>query len=334
LFRISGAHAGRRIEWLLVGLMGAFWAVTDELSQGLPGLGRVVTWHDLLANLCGVIGALALIWAMAPLQPPDQLAAPNRARSRLFEFAFDEMFATPRPWIIGAAVALACAAIIAVMRPLLPSPRAVGTFGLALVMVALPMLYLVYRRIFFQHFARLIAERPCLQCGAAAAKPDRAHLERACSTCGSPVSAADYIVPQRPSLRATIAVSVAPIATAILGVGAMFGLVLLVPYLYSWSIATPGAPGRTTAPRLAQMVGRLPRELNSVIDLTVYLLLIALVVRMWRRRMAAHIDRGFRCRRCGHDLHGTPVNEQGEGQCGECGEPFARSRDTQPIVTT
>jgi hypothetical protein len=47
----------------------------------------------MLANLCGVICAAALIWSMGPLQPPDQLAAPDRARSRLFAFTFDAMFA-------------------------------------------------------------------------------------------------------------------------------------------------------------------------------------------------------------------------------------------------
>ena len=73
----------------------------------------------------------------------------------------------------------------------------------------------------------------------------------------------------------------------------------------------------------------MPPALNSAIDLTLYVLLIAVVIRVWRRRFAAYVDRAVRCHACGHDLHGTPTNERGEGHCGECGEAFTRVLTTE-----
>jgi hypothetical protein len=327
LFGLERAASGaRRGALTLSAAAAALWAAFDELTQGIPAIGRTVTWHDVLANLCGVACAAALLWAMAPLQPPDQLAAPNRVRSRLFEFTFDEMFATWRPWLIGGAVALACAAAIALARPLLPSAKSVGVFGLGLVVIAAHVLYLIYRRMFFRRFDQVLKQQPCLACGAigpAGEQPDLAE----CRTCGAMRSDLDFAAPPRPPLRAIVQVSVAPAVTALISLALLFALVLVVPAIYAWLIQSPGG-GRSAAPRLAQALGRLPRELNSVIDLTVYVLLIALIVRMWRRRMAAYLDRGFRCRSCGHDLHGTPINPQGQGHCGECGEAFVRATVT------
>jgi hypothetical protein len=150
--------------------------------------------------------------------------------------------------------------------------------------------------------------------------------------CGADRSVWEHPLPPRPPFRAVVEASIVPAIVALMGIVALFAIVLLAPVVYSWSIRAPGGATQSTAPRLAHIVGRLPRELNSVVDLTIYLLLISLVARMWRRRMAAYIDRGFRCRKCGHDLHGTPVNQFGEGHCGECGEAFVRARFTTEIT--
>jgi hypothetical protein len=309
-------------RWL-VAMIALAWAALDEVSQGIPILQRTVTWYDLLANVCGVTCAMAVLWAMGPLQSAEQLAGPDRARARLFQYTFDDMFARRKPWLIGLACGLLCCMMILLARPLLPSPRAVGIFGLLVVIVASHALYLVYRRIFFHDLRRVQRERPCLTCGARA---NAARLMRreecACSACGEDRFAGAYEMAPRPSLAAVLRISLFPALVAFAGVVALFALVLLLPIVYGWSIATPA--GSRYVPRLAQLVGRVPPELSSAVDLTVYMLLISLVVRLWRRRFAAHVDQSVRCRTCGHDLHGTPTNERGEGHCGECGAAFVR----------
>jgi hypothetical protein len=270
---------------------------------------------------------MALLWAMGPVQSAEQLAGPDRARARLFEFTFDEMFARRWPWLIGLASLVACAIAILLARPLLPSPRAVGVFGLVAVIVVSHALYLIYRRIFFRDLQRVQRERPCLACGAAAQAD-----QDDCGVCGQERFASAYALAQRPPLSAVLRISLFPALVAFAGVVALFAIVLLLPIVYGWSIATPS--GSRYVPRFAQLVGRVPPELSNAVDLTIYLLLIALVVRLWRRRFAAYVDQSVRCRNCGHDLHGTPTNERGEGHCGECGEKFLRAFTTQDTQST
>lgn len=307
-------------RWL-VALVALCWAGIDEISQGIPALQRTVSWHDMIANACGVLCAAALLWAMRPPQEAEQLAGPNQARARLFEFTFDEMFAHRRPWNIGIATGLACAIIIAVGRQWLPSPRAMAVFDLILVIVAAHVLYLIYRRIFFGRLEEVRQKQPCLRCGTS--QPAQGD-EHECPLCGGERQVAAFAMPARPSIGAIARVSLVPALVAFLGIAGMFAMVLLVPYLYGLAISSPGGSGRHIAPRLAQALGRLPPEVSSIVDLTVYILLLAVVVRLWRRAMASFIDRAVRCQRCGHDLHGTPVNQHGEGHCGECGTTFTR----------
>ncbi len=318
-------------RWLIM-LVALAWAGIDETSQGIPGLGRDASWYDMLGDACGVVSAIALLWAMRPLQDSEQLAGPNQAGAQLFEFTFDEMFSHRRPWIIGASVGLVSATIVLIARPLMPSPRAVGIFGLVVAIVAVHALYLIYRRIFFGMFARVRNEKPCLTCGAEQSAKRQATLGAfVCGVCGADRVEAAYALPPRPSFQAVVRVSMLPALVAFAGIATMFAMVLVLPYFYGLTVAKPHS--HSVLPRLAQVVGRLPPELNSVIDLTVYLLLIAVVVRLWRVRMAAHIDRGVRCRKCGHDLHGTPINERGEGHCGECGTLFVREMNHKDTET-
>lgn len=46
----------------VVGAVMIAWAVLDELSQGIPILGRTVSLYDMAANVLGVTVAAALIW--------------------------------------------------------------------------------------------------------------------------------------------------------------------------------------------------------------------------------------------------------------------------------
>ncbi len=69
---------------------------------------------------------------------------------------------------------------------------------------------------------------------------------------------------------------------------------------------------------------RLTVDMRLVMDLTLVGLALAAGVRLYRSRQARRHDRQhLECRRCGHDLTGTGVN-QGLGECPECGAPYAK----------
>ena len=64
---IASGFLGARGSWKSVGLgmpLALLYAGLDEASQGIPGLGRFVTWEDFAANSIGVwIGASAwVVW--------------------------------------------------------------------------------------------------------------------------------------------------------------------------------------------------------------------------------------------------------------------------------
>lgn len=46
------------------------YALVDELTQGIPGLGRTVDGADLVANGTGILLALAGLWVVAALRTP------------------------------------------------------------------------------------------------------------------------------------------------------------------------------------------------------------------------------------------------------------------------
>ena len=75
-------------------------------------------------------------------------------------------------------------------------------------------------------------------------------------------------------------------------------------------------------PRLVRIMGT-ERALMRAVDFTGVFLAAAVAMRLYRRKLADHYDQPFRCRKCNHDLRGTPTSE-GLGRCGECGHPFAR----------
>jgi hypothetical protein len=72
------------------------------------------------------------------------------------------------------------------------------------------------------------------------------------------------------------------------------------------------------------MMGTRP-ELMSAIDLAANLILFGVLVRVYRGGIARFYDRAVRCVNCGHDLRGTPTDDEGVGTCGECGTAFVRA---------
>lgn len=64
---LATAWLGPRWTWRNVRLgvpIALVYAGLDEASQGIPGLGRFVTWEDFAANTLGV-GIGAGVWALA-----------------------------------------------------------------------------------------------------------------------------------------------------------------------------------------------------------------------------------------------------------------------------
>lgn len=52
----------------ICGLLSLAWAGVDEVTQGLPGVNRVVAMSDFLANALGVVLATGLLLAVAKWQ--------------------------------------------------------------------------------------------------------------------------------------------------------------------------------------------------------------------------------------------------------------------------
>jgi len=68
---IATGWAGKRGTWKSIGLgmpIAVLYSGLDELSQGIPILGRFVTWEDFAANSLGVwIGSAAWVVALLVL---------------------------------------------------------------------------------------------------------------------------------------------------------------------------------------------------------------------------------------------------------------------------
>ena len=118
-----------------------------------------------------------------------------------------------------------------------------------------------------------------------------------------------------------------PLLASALVIIAGFLALLVSSYVYGWAIRSGPVAG--VAPRIARFIGTLPPELTRTVDLTALLLLFAVAARVYRIRLARHYDQAILCRKCGHDLRGTPVDGS-VGRCGECGTPFVRGEPTSP----
>ena len=113
-----------------------------------------------------------------------------------------------------------------------------------------------------------------------------------------------------------------PALLTLLVLAAALVLIPASAQIFEWSIKAD--PTSSAAPRIARFIGSLPSDITAAIDLSLCLLLLAFATRLYRTRLARYYDRSIRCRKCGHDLRGTPI-EQGVGRCGECGTPFVRT---------
>lgn len=302
-------------RWWANLLVAAAWAPIDELTQGLPMLNRVVSWQDLTANLLGVVVVGAFCWALAPVGGKE-----NRLRLARQRWVLQDVLMRPRVWALLAAAMAACAAPLLLMWRHLP-PRYTGVPTSIAAMLWAIVCFAIVWNLCRLRGGRLERERLCFGCGSScdAATLDD-HGTGRCASCGHAVRAAQWIVIAPPPPRVMVGLTARPLISGLTMIGMIFGLVLAAPFLYAYVIGA--YPYSSLAPRVARFIGTASPSLALVVDLAVFAVVVALAARMYRHLLATFYE-GTRCRRCGHDLRGTPA-DQGTGRCGECGLAFVR----------
>lgn len=318
-----------RTRWFpkiwLCGLLALVWAAFDETSQGFPGLNRTVSWQDMIANALGISLAVTWMWALKPI---GIRGAANQQRLRLYAFAMEEMFAHWRPWIIGIVSLLTGGLIVLICWPLL-SPSAMRIVILLTAALCAAVVLLMWWRLWRDHVQIALKRCICLQCGNALELP--LNVEQPCPRCGAVVSPAQFNEWSTPPMRMMLGAGGRALALGVLVAGVIFAAVMLSPVIYSRLQGT--RVGGWSMPRIVRLIDSLPPEFTAAVDLAIYLLLFAVMVRLYRGGVARYHDRGVRCRACGHDLRGTPT-VNGAGRCGECGAAFSRSIEVKARMNT
>jgi predicted Zn-ribbon and HTH transcriptional regulator/VanZ family protein len=308
-----------RSRWL-VALFAALLSIVDEISQAIPGLGRDSHWHDLTADLLGVLVVLAWLWALAPLG-----GSVNRIRLRLHTFAFDRAASHRAVWFVFIATGLMCAAPVTLAWITLTPAATRLTIIIGLIVGALVVVIYVLR-IWARERLAVARERACFNCGASCGDVDFDPTGRAtCPSCGSDLMTAQWANPSPPARGALLQLITLPFVIVLLLIAAGIGLITGFSYVYT--MALDADPTWELPSRIAQTLESVPDPLTSVVDLSLSLLLLAVAARIYRSRLARFYDSPVRCRRCGHDLRATPTIRN-EGRCGECGTPFVRIEET------
>jgi hypothetical protein len=236
------------------------------------------------------------------------------------------MFSHREPWLIGIGGLIASVLLIFIASRFLEG-SVLGTAGLVIVIAAAHVLYFLCRRVWLREMAAIRAARPCLTCGST-----DLNVENDCGRCGTHRVMEVFDLPQRPPWRRMLRLGFGPVLLAVVAILLIFAAILVTPIVYDWLLSGgsggAGVGSRSFgAPRIARWIGTLPPELTNTIDVSLYLLIVAAVVRMYRVRLARWHDRAAVCEACGHDLRGTPTDETGLGHCGECGRSFQRKQE-------
>ncbi|MHC4948126.1 MAG: hypothetical protein ACYTG1_07675 [Planctomycetota bacterium] len=305
----------RRTAVLLVTVA---WAVLDETSQGIPALRRWVTREDGAANVLGAVLAATWLWALRPLG-----SAGNRLRLDRRRYLFEEAFARGRLWAALVAVMIVVLGAGALAWPHLDGrawPLVVLAFagGISSKIVAFAAVRAERRR--------LEDDRPCFACGRPADDaPSR------CAGCGGPLVPGQWRAPAPPPSRDLLAAAARAGAIGAMALAIVFALILASAPLYE-AIVTRSPESAGSAATAVHLIVTTTRGLGTTVDVALLGILLAVVIRLFRGSLARTWDQAVRCRRCGHDLRGTPADERGVGRCGECGELFGRRIDDGPAV--
>ena len=159
-----------------------------------------------------------------------------------------------------------------------------------------------------------VREQPCRCCGVPCAGQlvDEGGLVH-CAACGERQWIGQWREkPQLPRVELLRLLRNPALVVAALGVSVLLIFVLAVALHPTVPLIGP----------LGRWFNRLPGGLRMAVDLTTIAVVLAIGLRVFRRSLAARVDRQhLQCLRCGHDLRATPT-ERGTGQCGECGTRF------------
>jgi len=307
-----------RTPWLLL-FVGATWALLNELTQGIPILGRTTSWVDAAASAIGVAAVAAGVWAFAPTGRPGGTArTAQRRRAWALERALSEWSAVGLCALGATAVAPVGALLgwLIFSLPRIERPEVgveLGAF-LGLGTGALMVMEILRRRVLVR------AERLCFECDAdALASPGDAAAPGVCPRCAAPWTPQQWAEPPvATTLSATRLVCIALLAAAAFVVVAFFGtlaagwaaLHLRSPILSGLAATLLGGGGPETY------------DMRLLVEFLWIVLIGAVSIRVTRLFLARAIDRQHeRCLRCRFDLRGASV-EEGRGRCPECGQEF------------
>jgi hypothetical protein len=290
-------------QWFVVLIA---WTVVDEVTQALPGIGRHLSWEDLVAGWLGILVVVAWRWALAPVG-----GASSRARQKFFAASMERVFWRAHRWVMIGAVALAVGlaggaiTYASVGRDPLPILFVLVAGGL----VGLHVMTEGLRRI---EAERMRSDRSCVDCGASCADVEFEGTTAPCPACGLPQWFGQWhgrLDLPRPTL---VRVLVGPVVA---------GVALFAAMTVAYIVVALGHPSMDIVKALSRFYNTLPLAFRMSIDLTLVLLIAAVVARVYRNRLARIFDgQHVECMYCGHDLRGVPISP--ERNCSECGRVY------------
>ncbi len=315
-----------RRRWLAA-VMAAIWAVVDELSQGIPWLGRTVRVDDVLAGLCGILTVLMVAWAMR-----IRGAGAARVHEQRWRHALNRMFQRPATWImvilaglIGAAVGVPVS--LAISR-LFINPMPAQAFVIGVVFGGSALGYFVIEVLRRRELEAMRAIKPCLRCNELLAEASAAQPAGSCPACSETYIDGQWADP--PSLSAAF------LSTRLIGAFVLWMLSVAAMMTGAVGILQAGM-NWPWARRLDEFYRLLGADIGTLIDATIVAAAAALILSWYRRSVARRLDRQSRqCVHCDYDLRATAV-DNGRGVCPECGEMFlvvpnAADADLEPSV--
>jgi hypothetical protein len=215
-----------RRPWLLI-VTATAWALLNELTQGIPVLGRTTSWADAAASAVGVAVVAAGVWAFGPAGRPEGAARRGQRRGAwALEHALGGWKAVGL-CALGAAAAAPVGALLGLLifsLPRIERPEFGVELGAFLGMGtgALMVMEVLRRRV----LAR--GERRCFECDALVTMPVDGAGQGACPRCAAPWAMLQWIEPPMPpGLSATRLVVVALLAAALFLAVAYFGTLAL-----------------------------------------------------------------------------------------------------------
>jgi hypothetical protein len=291
-------------------LVALLWTAFDEVTQGIPGLGRSMSFEDVAAGWMGVATTGLFLWATRPLAAP--IVALRRKR---FDAMIDLILSRRIGWIgfgvsaVGGIATIGPLAILANGFTAEPTPFQAAIVGAVLGAGSGGAAYLLIVMRSLED--ELIDRRLCLGCGTSVAQG-----EKSCPACGERPLLGQWL-PMPVLSRGDILRACLPPAIGAIGV-----LILTVVVLQLAAMLIP-----TSEPilRLNGWWNGLSKGMDTNIHAFYLAVIVAVTVERSRARMARRIESGHAlCLGCRHDLRSTPAPD-GTGRCGECGAGFVRA---------